>query len=468
VLNSPARYKVLNAGRRWGKTMIGAKWLLSGLRSQDNQLGWWVAPTYKIVKRGYREVKRQTPRELLTHDFPPETHFDAGRSIILNFKNGSTMEFYSAERPSGMLGEGVDYAVVDEAAIMPSTVWEQVIRPTQMDTGGKALLISTPRGRNWFYKRWLAGQDADNAAWASWTFPSSTNPYLPDEEIEEMREELPTVLFEQEVLALFVAAGSNVFRWDVTQRGRIIPSGTSAGLVEGVAPSGHVFLGVDLAKTEDYTVLYGAQDSDLRNVYYERFNDISWPEQKRRIERATKTLESLPGVDGVTLVMDEGGVGSPIVDDMQEAGHDVVGINFTSTKAKMVSMLGKDLEAGRAVLLEEARLEEFEIYEMNATPKGVLQFSAPPGDHDDVVSAKMLSHWGMTSFGAPSVETIGGDDIAEEAHAPAQGDPWDEPAGDDFSDLVDEPPGASAAEIAHKMYRVPSTSELLNNRDLWG
>ena len=139
-------------------TTLAAKLLIQAtLASPPGSVTWWVAPTYKVVKRGYREVLRQLPREYLTHDPQPDTNFDAGRSVILRFKNGSQIEFYSAERPEGMLGEGVTFAVLDEAAIMPSRIWQQVVSPTLMDHQGGACLISTPRGRNWFYQAWKRG-----------------------------------------------------------------------------------------------------------------------------------------------------------------------------------------------------------------------------------------------------------------------------------------------------------------------
>lgn len=474
VIESPARFKVLNAGRRWGKTKIGAKLLIDSARAKDNQLTWWVAPTYRIVKRGYRQVLRQIPRELLKYDPPPETNFDAGRPIILQLKNGSTIEFYSAERPAGMLGEGVDFAVLDEAALMPSTVWEQIVRPTMMDTGGRGLLISTPRGRNWFYKRWLAGQDPANDAWDSWTFPSRTNPYLEPGEIEEIIAELPQVLIEQEIEAKFIAAGANVFHWEPTaeQPGRILDN----GMVEGAKPLGTVFLGIDLAKTTDFTVLYGANEANMLNVYFKRWREVSWNEQKRLIRRAVRQLRRA-GAESVVLVMDATGVGDPIVEDMQDAGYDVIPVNFTTLKAKMVGRLAKDLETGRALLLKEALTEEFEQYELHLTPKGVATYSAPEGEHDDVVSAKMLSHWGLMTEGAPNIEVLS---AAPEGSNPS--DPTDPDAefeDDDWSDLLDPDMAVDTgvAEIVGDLAtgevagvprrRPPTPEELLNNPEAW-
>lgn len=387
----------------------------------------------------------------------------------MKFKNGSQMEFYSAERPGGMLGEGVTFAVLDEAATMPSMVWEQVIRPTLTDKRGGALLISTPRGRNWFYKRWQSGQDPENKEWMSWTFPSESNPHLHPDEIEAMRKELPTLIFEQEVLAKFLAAGSSVFRW---------PEGSvqydplmDNGFVEGIEPVGHLFLGIDLAKTTDYTVIYGARELDRRNVYFERFNSVAWSEQKRRIKRAVHQLIRA-GASGVTLIMDSTGVGDPIVEDLEEAGYDVIPINFTTWKNKMVGLLAKDLEDGNAYILEDAMRVEFENYAMSATKTGKISYSAPEGEHDDVVSAKMLSHWGMVNEGSPGATLISADQPYE-AVPRTPSDPEDyEEGANDWSDLVDGDIGVTdfdegTAATMQRLLRPPTPEELLLRDDLW-
>lgn len=471
IVDSKARFKVVNCGRRWGKTVIAAKMLINQTQAAPpGSVTWWVAPTYKVVKRGYREVVRQLPREYLTHDPPPDSNFDAGRSVILKFKNGTQIEFYSAERPEGMLGEGVHYVVLDEAATMPARIWQQIVSPTLMDKGGGAMMISTPRGRNWFYKNWQRGQDPEAEMWESWTFPTSSNPHIPAAEIEELKASLPTVIFEQEVLAKFVAAGSSVFMFD--QRSVQPNALYDNGLVEDCKPRGQVFLGIDLAKTHDYTVLYGAREYDRRNVFFERFNSLKWSEQKRRIRRAVRSLME-NGAESVTLVMDATGVGDPIVEDMEDAGFDVIGVNFTSTKNAMVSGLAKDLETGHAFLLEDAQIVEFENYQMSQTPTGRITFAAPEGEHDDVVSAKMLSHYGMVNEGSPGVTALS---PADEGEAEPKM-PWEEPDdealdGEDYSDLVDDLEDNRAADEAIGLtvqdpWHVPSVAELLQRDDIW-
>lgn len=477
VVESKARFKVLNCGRRWGKTKIGVKSMLDVAKTKDNSLVWWVAPTYRVVKRGYRETLKQLPKDYLTHEPPPDSNFDSGRPVVLRLKNGANIEFYSAERPAGMLGEGVDFVVQDEAASTPSMVWEQIIRPTLADKLGGAMLISTPRGRNWFYKRWLNGQDPDDPDWESWTRPSYTNPYLKATEIEALRRELPSLLFSQEVEAKFLAAGSSVFRFGdhAMQLDQVLEN----NLVEGVAPEGQVFLGVDLAKTTDYTVFYGARDLDGRNVYYERLNMVSWPEQKRRLARAVRTIRKA-GAENVTLVMDSTGVGDPIQEDMEELGYDVIPINFTGTKNKMVVLLAKDLEENKSFILDE-RVEEFEAYAMDMTPSGRITYGAPEGEHDDVVSAKMLQHFALINEGAPNIVRLEEADPPRPSDFPGDGgidstQMDDEDLGSDWDDLVDnegdgglyfDDEEAWIEDQVSAPARPPTPEELLNREEVW-
>jgi hypothetical protein len=454
VLEKDARFKVLNCGRRWGKTKLAAHIALKKARKR-NQMIWWVAPTYKVVKRGYKELLRQLPPDVLAAPAPPDTNFDAGRSVILKFKNGTNIEFYSAERPEGMLGEGVDFAVLDEAALMPENIWAQVVRPTLMDRQGGAIMISTPRGRNWFARAWNRGQseDGSNSEWASWTFPSWTNEFLPEGEIEEMRNDLPALLFQQEVEAKFIAAGSNIF---------VIPDEIIKPLVP---PAGHVVLGIDLARKVDYTVIYGANARTRENCYYERFQDITWPRQRRRIIRAVKRLLK-EGATGVTLCVDSTGVGDPTVEELEELGFDVIGLNFTTWKEKMVKLLAKDMEDGKSFLIDNDQVEEFENYEMSLTEKGRATYAAPQGEHDDAVAAKMLQHWCIVNEGVPDATIIDGvatDSINRNEPEDIHPDGDEMPDDEDWGDFDWDDEEGVSVETVHAR----STLEMMNDPACW-
>ena len=181
VLADKHRFQVLRAGRRWGKTKVGARKLLRRAINHPDSLCWWIANSYRNVRRGYAEVVRQIPRELLAKPAPAPT----AQELVLQLVNGSRIEFYSAGNPDALAGAGVDSVVFDEAALADEGVWFQLVRPTLMDTGGDALLISTPRGRNWFYRLDMKGRNPTEPDFKSWHFPQQTNPYVPDEESDE-------------------------------------------------------------------------------------------------------------------------------------------------------------------------------------------------------------------------------------------------------------------------------------------
>lgn len=340
---------------------------------------------------------------------------------------------------------------------MRGHIWNQIVSPTLIDHKGGALMISTPRGRNWFYDAWVKGQDPNQPDWASWTFTTQDNPTLPEGEADRMAADMPRMEADQEIYAKWLAAGSQVFILEHSAIQRDAP--LDSGLIENVKIKGAVFLGVDLARTNDWTVLYGEMEHNRRNCYFERMNSVSWAEQRRRIKRAVvRLLRS--GAEHVTLMVDEGNAGSVIVEDLQEAGLDVVGVNFTTQKAPMVRLLANDLEGGKAFVLDH-QIIEFENYSMTMADSGRIKYAAPEGQHDDVVSAKMLAHWGCVNEGFGAVTTISATDS----------DPSDEE--DDYADWLDrddeeEDTGNPYEDIGlADPTRRPTEQELLSRPELW-
>jgi hypothetical protein len=332
----------------------------------------------------------------------------------------------------------VDYVVIDEAARMKGSIWNETIRPTLIDHIGGALMISTPRGRNWFYQAYQKGQDPQQTEYESWTFTSEDNPTLPPGEAASMAADMPQMEADQEIYAKWLAAGSTVFIIPdkaIQRPATILRDFT----IKEQPPQGFVVLGVDLARTSDWTVLYGANSKNRRNCYFERMQSVSWPEQKRRIRRAVSTLRRR-GADDVLIMVDSTGVGDPIYEDLMADGFDVVGINFTTHKQNMVRLLAKDVEESAAFLLPE-RLVEFEDYQMEQTPAGRFTYAAPEGagNFDDAVAAKMLQHWGVINEAVGDITVL---DARVPLEEPRSADrESDEPEEltdeEDFSDWID-------------------------------
>ena len=186
---------------------------------------------------------------------------------LVRLPGGGEVVVRSADNPDSLRGEGLDFVVMDECAFMAAEAWPEAIRPALADRRGRALFISTPKGRNWFYDLWLRGVDPNEPEWASWQLPTSANPYIRPEEIEAARASLPDRTFRQEFLAEFLAeTGENTFRrewWTEHNRytagaldvaGRVLGYYQSWDTAEETGDENAWTVGVTFALLRDYRV----------------------------------------------------------------------------------------------------------------------------------------------------------------------------------------------------------------------
>ena len=212
VIDHPARYKVLNAGRRFGKSTLAVIECV-GHALEDGGLVWYCAPYYKQVKSiGWQMLKAFIPKELVLKTNESELYFE----LI----NGARIKLIGTDTPDSLVGVGLTFVVLDEAALMDPTVWPQIIQPMLVDTKGEALFISTPRGYNWFHELYLKAEK--DPEWAAFTFKTSDNQAVEGiaEEVEKVRKDADTELrktqFRQEYEASFeVVSGQSRFPIDI-------------------------------------------------------------------------------------------------------------------------------------------------------------------------------------------------------------------------------------------------------------
>lgn len=206
ILTAGFRFKIIVAGRRWGKTILGLICVVGGHGSEKTRFKgaaqgatiWWVAPTYGIASLIWRDLK------WALKDAWVEKREDE-RYIAL--PGGGSVTVKSADNPDSLRGIGLDGVVVDEAAYCSEEMWTQALRPALSDKQGWALFISTPsfeekRGDSWFRRLYVESEV--NPKWGRWQRPSSDNTKIPAEEIEEAKKNIPDVAFRQEYLAEFV------------------------------------------------------------------------------------------------------------------------------------------------------------------------------------------------------------------------------------------------------------------------
>lgn len=362
-------------GRRWGKTVLGGVISLA-TASQGGRVA-WIVPTYKNGRPLWRWA------ESAVAELRKARKVEVNRSDqVISFDGGGFLGLYSADNPDSIRGEWFHVAILDEAARIVEDVWTDAIQPTLADQNGDAILISTPKGHNWFWQEWVRGQALTDDI-ASWTAPTCDNPNPFIQRAAELASDpnrLPERTYRQEWLAEFIPDGGGVFR-RVTD---CIVDTTSAWSAYKT-----YVMGVDWAKSHDWTVLTVMDADSGQVVAWDRFNQVDWAVQRQR-------LTALSNEWRVTSILAErNSIGDPNIEALQREGLPVYGFTTTNaTKAQIVEGLALALETRSISLPNNAQLiSELQAFEMERLPSGMVRYNAASGMHDDsVISLALANH----------------------------------------------------------------------------
>ena len=202
VYGSPARFKMLCSGGRFGKTHLCLVQLIVWAAMKSGTLNWYIAPTYKSAKQiAWRQLKAMVPPDL----FAAKNEVELSIELI----NGSRIELKGGESADNLRGASLSNVVLDEAAYIPPDAWEMVIRPALADQRGSAFFISTPAGYNHFHEMWEQASELDD--WQTFSYSTIEGGNVPPEEVELARKTLDERSFRQEFLASFETFSGRVF-----------------------------------------------------------------------------------------------------------------------------------------------------------------------------------------------------------------------------------------------------------------
>jgi len=214
--NSTARFRVVPAGRRSGKTEITGKrqMVLRCMQCHDVRSRYYSrymdpryfvgAPTRDQAKRIYWEdLKALTPKWALRKT-PNESQ------LILHYITGADLHVLGMDKPERAEGTPWDWALLDEYGNMKKQTWEAHIRPALSDRKGGCDFIGVPEGRNHYYDLYKRAQKRKAEAlskglqpnWDVFWWPSRD--ILPQSEIEEARQDLDEITYQQEYEGSFV------------------------------------------------------------------------------------------------------------------------------------------------------------------------------------------------------------------------------------------------------------------------
>lgn len=353
ILDADKRFIVVMCGRRFGKSEL-SQILIIKEALNGGQVA-YITPTYGLAQVFFERLAKVLP-------------FKSNISKLKIYcPNEGSIEFFTGERLDNLRGRKFHLVIVDEAAFIADLEdgWNNSIRPTLTDYEGRAVFLSTPRGKNFFYSLFMKQGEND---WQSFKFSTYDNPHINPREIDEARIQLPEVVFEQEYMANPSENSANPFGNAFIKR-----------CVKPISAQPIVCYGIDLAKSVDYTVIIGL-DKDGNVAYFDRFQ-MDWHNTKETIKR----LPPAP------IVVDSTGVGDPILEDLLREGVNIEGLKFTSqSKQQLMEGLASAIQQGRIGFPEGVIVDELDVFEYQFTSHGV-RYSAPSGFHDDTVMALALA-----------------------------------------------------------------------------
>jgi len=345
-------------GRRFGKSELSQIKIITEA-VQGKQIA-YITPTYSLAKVFFNR---------LIHALP---FLNNKSDLKLSFPNGGSVEFFTGERLDNLRGRKFHWVIVDEASFIPDLEqgWLNSIRPTLTDYKGRALFLSTPRGKNYFYSLFMKGGEQ---GWESFKFTTYDNPYIDKAEIDEARTQLPEAVFEQEYMANPMENAANPFG-----------SSHIRSCIQPLSTREIVSFGIDLAKSTDFTAIIGL-DSGGNVAYFDRFQ-MDWNSTKQAILQLPKK----------PMLIDSTGVGDPIVEDLQREGRHIMGLKFTQvSKQQLMIGLQTAIQSRKIGFPEGHIVKELEIFEYQYSATGV-KYSAPSGFHDDCVMALALAYQNLS------------------------------------------------------------------------
>ncbi len=208
ALFTPARYAVVEASTKSGKTVGCLVWLSEQalLYGGPGKNYWWIAPIRRVAKIAYLRLKR----------FLPEGTFESNETeMTITLSNGATIFFLGSENPDTLYGEDVFAAVIDEATRVREASWFAV-RTTLTATQGPVRIIGNVKGRrNWAYKlaRRAEGGGRVNYHYAKLTVWDAVEANIfPLEEAEDAKEVLPDAVYRELYLAEAAAESEAFFQ----------------------------------------------------------------------------------------------------------------------------------------------------------------------------------------------------------------------------------------------------------------
>lgn len=379
IASSSTRFRVVNAGRRFGKTILAIEEMIGVAIAKSNRRIAYVAPTFDQARDiAWDQLKQRCS--------PIAKYINGSRlEISISAQDGGTslIVLKSWDAIESLRGQKFDFLVLDEVAMMKSfwTGWKEVLRPTLTDTKGGAMFISTPKGFNHFYDLYNFEHDKKyQDVFKSFHATTYDNPHMDPSEVDAAKKELEEDRFAQEYMADFRKMEGLIYK-DFSRNLDLYDDLTPR------RPVSMVYAGIDFGYTNPTAILKVEHDSD--NHYWVSYE---WYKRERLMP---EIIEQCKLIKANTYYPDP--AEPDRIEEMRRAGlniHDVskdveAGISSVQTVLRQRRLhIHKDLVA---------LINEFETYRYQDTKPDKNAPEQPVKENDHGLDAlryviHMVSH----------------------------------------------------------------------------
>ena len=388
ILRCRAKRIIVCSGRQVGKTTVTAVKAIHFAVTNPNTTTLIVSPTLRQSINMFDKILDFVMLSPLLR-----------RSVI--YKTRTQIKFSNYSRikalPCGtegrtLRGETAHLVIIDEAAFVPEIVITNVVMPMISATDGHLWLLSTPWNKDHiFYKCWT------NPKWVKFHVPTSANPLVAREFLEEQRELIGEERYRIEYEAEFIDDQRAFFPMELLRKA------VARGGVKGTRfePEPEMVIGYDPGGKESYAAAVGVKLKGGK--FYVLW---TWLDKGRTYTDMNVTLaDYFKRFNALKMVVDMTGLGNPIVEHLRELGIPVEGTILTDkVKTELLFNVKILLEQGKLILPNDLTLlAHLNCVEYERTRTGGYKFSHRKGTYDDLAFALALALWGAKEAPAPVI-----------------------------------------------------------------
>ena len=370
------RIVVLCYSRQCGKSVL-AEILLCEYLFKPKTYNAYVSPTYQLGRKVYKEMTELLGQTNIIKKANSTT-------LTIETVYGSTLQFFSAEAYTAIRGTTVSgILIIDEAAyiqdVLPNgeNFWGNVVMPITKARKPLTVLISTPCGKQgFFYDFYLRAMNKENGI-VQLTRTIYDDSLVNEQEIAEIRKNIPPKAFEQEFECRFLDSSLTFFE------------GFENCFEKYVYEEGKEWIGVDISGNgEDETIV----------------TKINWLNQVKQYlitgtldMKYQKIAQILNNSNAVAIYMENNGLGAPIINEVKKLARRKSNIYEWSTSNSSKEEIISDLAVKIANKELSFNSEDTELYgqfgtfvsKISKTKK--MTFGAQNGKHDDRIMSLAIA-----------------------------------------------------------------------------